>query len=237
MSNLRARNVLPNIRDLGNLRAGPGRRTVPGILYRSASPLAEDLPPTDLPQWPARTVIDLRSNGELTTSSHPLDRAGTTVHLLPLLDDEELGLLPRGDLGAIYRVLVQRAARQLARVVRLAAAGDSPVLIHCAAGKDRTGIAISLLLCCAGVSCGDIVADYTRSRLHLDAVMARMNAAANLPPHDERDVAGSAYGISPDALAAVLELWSSHPGGVRGWLCSHGTGPETVDRWVSRFVA
>ncbi|PXY18434.1 tyrosine-protein phosphatase [Prauserella flavalba] len=227
-------NVLPNVRDLGGLPAGPGRRTAAGVLYRSAAPLAGDLPPRALPSWPARTVLDLRAPGELD-APHPLAVAGTTVHALPFLDDAQLSALPRDDLGAIYRVFVQQAAPQLASVVTLAATAPGPLLIHCAAGKDRTGVAVALLLACAGVSRDEIVADYMLTQHNLDAIIARLRRTNHVHSRDQNGVAGSAYGAPPEAIETVLDLWTASPAGVHGWLEAHGATADAVRRWTQRF--
>ncbi|MFC4000123.1 tyrosine-protein phosphatase [Prauserella oleivorans] len=235
MTGIAVHNVLPNVRDLGGLPAGDGRCTRSGLLYRSAAPLAGDLPPEELPEWPCRTVVDLRAPGELP-APHPLGVDGTTVHSVPLVDDARLATLPRDDLAAIYRVFVDQAAPKLAGIVKLASVADGPLLVHCAAGKDRTGVVVALLLACAGVARADIIADYMLTRRYLDAIVARLRSTGHVYSRYGNGVAGSAYGAPPEAITTVLDVWDSHPCGVHGWLDDHGTGPAAVQRWAERFT-
>ncbi|MFP3381581.1 tyrosine-protein phosphatase, partial [Bacillus sp. SIMBA_069] len=72
---------------------------------------------------------------------------------------------------------------QLATAVRLIAdSGEDPVLVHCTAGKDRTGLVVALALLAAGVDREDVVADYAQTADNLagpwaDAMLERMRAA------------------------------------------------------------
>ncbi|KOS58159.1 tyrosine-protein phosphatase [Rhodococcus rhodochrous] len=229
--------VLPNLRDLGGLPAVGGRRTRGGVLYRSALPAPGDTCPTAVADWPARTVIDLRSPREFATRAHPLQSDTTAVHLISLLTDAEVTAPSRGtQLAEIYHTVVTHAGGQLAAVVQLAATAPGPVLLHCAAGKDRTGIAVALLLRLAGVGTDDIVADYVATNEHMPAVLARLTRFApelgRTHPHD-RDLRGAV----PEALEAVLARWDAHPGGVHGWVRSHGATDETIQLWTERLTA
>ena len=228
--------VLPNLRDLGGLPADGGRRTRPGVLYRSALPAPGDTRPTVVAEWPVRTVVDLRSPREFATRAHPLQSDGTAVHLISLLTDTEVTAPSQGArLADIYQGILINAGKQLADVLRVAATAPGPVLLHCAAGKDRTGIAVALLLRIAGVEPGDIVADYVLTNEHMPAVLARITRFApelgRAHPHD-RDLRGAV----PDAIEGVLSHWDTHPGGVHTWVRSHGATDETIRLWSARFT-
>lgn len=227
--------TLPNVRDLGGLPTLDGRETRTGVLYRSAAPLPGDPAPDTLPRWPSRTVIDLRAPAELTTA-HPLRTDGVTVHSLPFFTQDQLLDLPRTSLHTLYRHFTEHAATQLVRVLEVATRGEPPVLVHCAAGKDRTGVAIAMLLACAGVPRDAIIADYHRTEEHLDAIHARLPRHNPLytPPPGTTD---GLFGAPPEAIGTVLDLWSQHPGGVRGWLVTHGADPTLPDQWTARFTS
>ncbi|MFC9760199.1 tyrosine-protein phosphatase [Rhodococcus jostii] len=228
--------VLPNLRDLGGLPAGDGRRTREGVLYRSALPAPGDARPTTVAHWPARTVVDLRSPREFATRAHPLQSDGTAVHQISLLTDTEVTAPSQGTrLTDIYRRILANAGEKLADVLQVAATAPGPVLLHCAAGKDRTGVAVALLLRIAGVDPGDIVADYVSTNEQMPAVLARITRFAPelgmTHPHD-RDLRGAV----PEAIEGVLALWDAHPGGVHAWVRSHGATDETIRRWSERFT-
>src|SRR6185295_4977286 len=65
--------------------------------------------------------------------------------------------------ATVYRRMLMSGRAAYRTLVETIARGDGSVLYHCAAGKDRTGVATALLLGLAGVSDEDIVADYARS--------------------------------------------------------------------------
>lgn len=230
--------VLPNLRDLGGLRTDSGGRTRPGVLLRSAAPLAGDRLPA-LPIWPPVAVLDLRGADELAGLPHPLAGPGTAVHALPLLD-QHITAGPRSvdwsrvpDLATAYRGFLLRGAARLATVAELVAAADGPVLVHCTAGKDRTGVAVAVLLRAAGVSRAEILRDYRRTEPELPAILAR---AAHLtlgvdPTHVQR-----LMGVPLDAMTQVLDLLDEAQGGAAGWLRGHGVPGQVLHAWQRRLV-
>jgi protein-tyrosine phosphatase len=228
-----------NVRDVGGLRAGD--RTVrPGVLLRgdhledlSAAAAAHLCDVTGL-----RAVVDLRAVEEGPQpggwmAGRPVER----LHL-PLADLTRVGAdapLQRPDGGidstAAYGRMLAGAGPSLVQILRFVLAPRRvPVLVHCAAGKDRTGIAVALLLAAAGVDTDDIAADYAATGLRLARVRRAMLARggyadlpvpAESPPLDEapiravlgvvRDDGGSAellrrHGATDDELARWREL-------------------------------
>jgi protein-tyrosine phosphatase len=229
--------ILPNLRDLGGLPSTDGRMTRTGVLYRSALPAPGDIRPTAVDHWPARTVVDLRSPREFATRAHPLQSDDTAVHQISLLSDADVGAPNQGArLTDIYQGILTNAGERLAEVLQVAATAPGPVLLHCAAGKDRTGIAVALLLRTAGVAPDDIVADYVTTNEHMPAVLARITRFA--PELGQTHPNGrDLRGVVPEALECVLARWDAHPGGVHAWVRSHGATDETLELWTARFTA
>ena len=80
--------------------------------------------------------------------------------------------------------------------MRCAAGADGPVLVHCAAGKDRTGIAVALILRLLGVDRDLVLADYILSEQASEAIDRRLNrdeGVSGIPP--------AFYLVEPEALA------------------------------------
>jgi protein-tyrosine phosphatase len=230
-------NVLANLRDLGGLSASRGGRTRRGVLYRSALPIVGDDAPTEVPEWPVRTVIDLRSPKEQAVTEHPLIAEHTTVYRVPLLTDAEVaGQHLQTGLDFVYDGIVSNARRQLAQVFDIAATAPTPVLLHCAAGKDRTGIASAMLLRAAGVDPADVIADYTATEQQMESVLARIRrtdpnfAQGSDGYHD--DLARAA----PETIGRVLDRWDAHPGGVHGWVRDGGVSPDVIEQWRHRLI-
>lgn len=152
-----------NARDLGGLPTAWGGRIRTAVLLRSARPGPSAAPA--LLRYGVRLVVDLRLAAECAADPSPLARC-PCYRNLSVLRDEDRVLEAMGDtLPAIYRAILDRGAERLARVVTaIASAGPGGVLLHCHAGRDRTGLAIALVLALVGVSDTHIARDYARSR-------------------------------------------------------------------------
>jgi len=223
---------VPNLRDVGGVINDDGRRVRSGLLLRSALPAADDLVPEDF-AWPPSVVLDLRSPLELL-EGHPLDSLGARVVNLPLLDTLQPGQHHEhdGTLASLYRQVHNHAAHLLVDLVTEIADADGPVLVHCAAGKDRTGIAIALVLRLLDVRHEEVLADYLLTEQAAVAIDRRLNRA-----HDGSGYPEAFYLVVPDALTEVMDMWDGHPGGVEGWFLASGGEPDVVERLRERFLA
>lgn len=216
--------LTPNLRDLGGTPTAHGHTVTPGRLVRSALPFADDLAPGDT-TWPPSVVVDLRSDGE--RRQYPTLQGPVAVNL-PLLDDLRPEAHLDGTLIALYRALVDSAPPMLVDLVRTVADAPGATLIHCSAGKDRTGISVALLLRLVGVDRDVVMNDYLVTNDNIEAIDGRLRA---LPGNEFRDELPKEYfHVVPDALDAVLDTWDAHSGGVRGWLHTAGAETDLIDR-------
>src|SRR5690606_26221954 len=72
------------------------------------------------------------------------------------------------DLRALYRTILADHGAQLGLAIRAVAQADAPVIVHCTAGKDRTGLVVALSLLALDVPLEDVVADYELTGRHLE---------------------------------------------------------------------
>lgn len=196
-----------NTRDLGGYATTDGRRIKWNVLYRSANlaSLTEE-GCAALERLGIRTVIDLRNR----LSPMPLFGGDVAcVHrqarvlLFPILISKNGGV----DDG--YRLSVQEYARSYANVFeQLSVASNYPVLYHCAAGKDRSGIVSVLLLLMLGVDRETALSDYHLSLEVYDALptdaMLRLlddvDAAGGIEPYLE------GIGVTAENQARIRDL-------------------------------
>ncbi|MGI5130887.1 tyrosine-protein phosphatase [Pseudonocardia sp. CA-107938] len=220
-----------NLRDVRGLRTGGGRIVRRGALYRSEAPRSAAGP--DVAVWPPAHVIDLRAPEERTWA-HPLD-GPSTVHQVPLGRSLAPALAEQTDepdLAWAYRLLAKDAADEIAGIIRLVAHSPGPVLVHCTAGKDRTGIVVAVLLRAVGVTRRDVVADYLRTADVLPQLWAALGTVG--VPHPRNP---ALLGVQADAIEAVLDELDGHPDGVAGWLSAHEVPAADLDLLRVRLLA
>jgi protein-tyrosine phosphatase len=224
---------LCNLRDVGGLPLVGGGVVRDGVLYRGDAPMVGDEDP-DIHPWPPGSVIDLRSSEErvmLDTSVYwPPSLPVLEVSLMGAAnptawadDDRSYGL---DVLEPMYRGMAERADL-LVPVASAAATGPTPVFVHCAGGKDRTAVAIALLLEVAGVETGAIIADQVRSNEAVGAMRVRFERAFGKTVPVPETIG--------EALLAALQVWRAHPGGAAGWLVEHGMAPDGVNALRTRL--
>lgn len=190
------RNPFPalfNFRDVGGLIGRDGRTVRRGRLYRSDS--LHRIDETDREAFTAlgiRTVIDLRRPTEVERDGRVPTYDGLTYrHIHPEHRDwSEQPYVPGTSLARYladrYADLAQTGTAGLAEAVGLIAdSANAPVVVHCVAGKDRTGIVCALTLAVLGVADADIAADYalsTEASARFSAWLAATTPAAEEPP-------------------------------------------------------
>ena len=157
-----------NVRDLGGLITADGRPIRRGAVVRGDGPNR-----LSAAGWLAlrahgiRTIVDLRDPTERTGDAAPRAPDVTTVEL-PLEDRTDAAFWQRwrhlSGTPLYYRAFLDRWPERFAAVVAAIADAESGgVLVHCAAGRDRTGLVTLLLLALLGVPPEEIAADYALS--------------------------------------------------------------------------
>lgn len=210
-----------NFRDYGGYR-GDGGRVVTGQLWRSgqhAGAVAADLAAVDGLQL--ATVIDLRSDRE--RAAFPCRRGpGFEAEVLfegsrgaPELSHLAAGgdIVSEADARAamlrLYRRMGERRVLNaiLTRYFMALAAGAGPSLVHCFAGKDRTGVAVALLHDALGVDWDDVVADYLLTNAAGDPEARIAAGAGHVREAYGARMSDAAVRVLMGVEAAFLEAW------------------------------
>ncbi|MGC9221416.1 MAG: tyrosine-protein phosphatase [Solirubrobacteraceae bacterium] len=235
------------------------RVVVPGVLLRSDN--LQALTPTDISHLVdahgLQVVIDLRTDAELVLEgpgplhgeqkvrivhhslypSRPAGRpeSGTVVSTADIWesskDDEFIGE-PR--LARTYLAYLTSRPDSVVAAVREIAVADGAVLVHCAAGKDRTGTVVALALDAAGVPRDQIVRDYMASADRIEEIFVRLLGSptyrAELEGENPQD-------HSPQAgtIERVLQVVDARYGGSAAYLRQHGLGEPELQKLRRRI--
>lgn len=184
-------------------------------------------------------VIDLRGPHETTTTAHPFSDhpqvAYRNIALFDALSPIALTETPF-DMAQRYRDALDRCGARMAEVLRaLIAAPDGIVLVHCTAGKDRTGIVAALLLSAAGVARDDIAEDYalTASAEGMIRHLRERALAAGTPAEHIDCVLAS----DASTMLSMLEHLDSEHGGIHAYFEKIGLAPNEVQTLVARLCS
>lgn len=207
---------------------------VPWLVRSSA--LDEASAPTwsTLREMGVTTIVDLRTDGE----GAPSERVeGLDVARVPIYAD----MPPRlGRLDEVYATLLATRGEALARAVTAIAESDGAALVHCAVGKDRTGLVVALALLAADLPREEVIADYAISgeavAARRTATVAAMLDAAPLDDAARADAEALHLASPPEAMAAALDRLEAG-GGAAEYLLAHGMPRAALDRLRERVRA
>ncbi|MDR5699048.1 tyrosine-protein phosphatase [Agromyces aerolatus] len=220
-----------NFRDVGGLPAATGL-VRSGVLYRSdgLQRLGEG-GRAALAELGVGIVIDLRDDTEARFMPDDLDGLDVEVLRLPVFEGSGASHGPNVTLDALYeRIVTQHANVVVSAIREISTAGDRAVVVHCTAGKDRTGIVTALTLLAVGVDRDDVVADYARTEANLAGEwleeMVAMVGRFGVPDGPELRVLMG--GSPPEALEHVIALVEREHGSAREYLLASGLTLEEL---------
>ncbi len=230
-----------NFRDIGGYETVDGHQVRRGAVYRSDT--LHRLTTADLEralELGVRTVIDLRSKGELERSGRFGRADDVAFHHLPLEEeipsdppDRDLAEPPPGE---VYVEMATVGRRAIANILRVIAEGEHAVVFHCFAGKDRTGVLAALLLSILGVPDETIVADYSLSEHSLPPAVVW--AEANDPEWAARMAAFPAWLLlaPSETLQAFLDILRDRHGSIDAYLTDAGVEPDMLELLRARLL-
>ena len=236
---------LDNVRDAGGLPLRGGGRTRFGQVLRSAN--LRHVTDADVAHlvdvYGLRLVIDLRTAREIDRDGPTaVAHAGVETVALSFSPEDGDALPDTGDdsdplLRSYLAYLVDRTENVVQAVRLLGHPDGGPTLVHCAAGKDRTGVLLALVLDAVGVEREAVIADYALSARHVEAMFRRWTTAFgrempdDLTPHLPR----------AEVIATVLARLDDEHGrggrdGSAGWLRANGLDDATLERLRARLT-
>jgi protein-tyrosine phosphatase len=227
-----------NLRDLGGYQAAGGGTLRWRTLFRSdALHRLDDAGRLMLAGLNLRTVIDLRTHEEAEIAPSALGEApGLKRSHIPVLSTADFTQLPL-EIDAVYGHMADNCGSTITAAIRRLCAPEAlPGLIHCSAGKDRTGMLSALILAVLGVSDEDIAADYTLTQTYLlaepDRAVRQVAASTGLGHR----LTLSLMGAPPEAILGALALVRRRSGTVTSYLLSHGLTQPDLDRLRTTLI-
>jgi protein-tyrosine phosphatase len=235
-----------NVRELGGHPTRDGGMTRRGSIVRADSMRRlTDAGWESAVAYGIRTVVDLRTDRERDADA-PADLPIEVVHVElfgedPAFSDEvdpTIGASddPAARIAGTYLDLLERFRANVVAALRAIADGDEGgVAIHCAGGKDRTGIVTALLLSLAGVERAEIGADYAWSRTRLRPRHEQWLALAE--NDEEREAVRRLISTPAEAIVRVLDELDERFGGVEEYLRGGGLRDTEIARLRARLAA
>ncbi|MFF5993033.1 tyrosine-protein phosphatase [Prauserella flavalba] len=219
-----------NVRDVGGYPTASGGTIRWGTLIRAdALHRLDQAALAAVAELGVRTVLDLREDGERAAAPDAFDGATLELRSLPIFADR-LAVAADVPLERIYQHMVEDFGDALTAAVRaLARPGALPAIVHCSAGKDRTGVVVALALSVAGVAPEVIAEDYALTSRYLGAEfladIERRIAALGLPQQHVRD---HAIACPPELILSTLERVNERHGSVAEFLLAHGATSDEL---------
>lgn len=226
---------LYNFRDIGGLEAMDGTQTRRGIVYRSDSfgNVTEKDAKILLTDLGIQRIIDLRADREVEAETPTLMHVnGVNVRRRPIDNGPGTAIesAPAGErLAFRYLEYLDYAASSVVGVIRdLAEPQQEVTIIHCRAGKDRTGVAIATVLSLVGVGTDDIARDYALTTIGMPKIMARLRESAVYLANVNR-LPDEMYSSDAVTMHQFLDVVAERHGSFEEWALAQGVTADELE--------
>ena len=230
-----------NARDLGGYGTGDGRETRWGAVVRSGARGGRTgAGGAGLAVDGVRAIVDLRLPGELDREPNPFAEPGDHGIAYTNVSFIDPAAAPPEEVATLAEDYVRMLDRYRGGVadvmVAVAEAPEGGVLIHCAAGKDRTGLISALLLGLVGVPAATIADDYA---LTAELLRSRELEWLEHGPGEraEREAMVARFAPTAEVMLEVLARLTERWGGVEPYLLAAGVSRGDLERLRDRLLA
>ena len=185
-----------------------------------------------------RRIVDMRAAEEVAIAPDLVEGVGAETLSIPILDGAVTIGLPTTDLRGVYRHILHDYGSQVGAAIRAVAEADGPVIVHCTAGKDRTGLVVALVLLALGVDLDAVAADYAVTEVNLARGWADRTLAAIASRHGEvsEDLV-EIIARSPEPVLRETIAWLvAEHGSIEGYLDAIGVDAAVRARLAAELL-
>ena len=236
-----------NFRDLGGYQAANGKTVSWRKVFRSGElrhASAQDLERLNI-ELGIRSILDLRNEAEVARYGNGVLQNGPfDYHNIPLIPDPDNKAITLDSLRGL-----SHNGQAYGRFLRFPFYGESvvrcldliadpvslPIVFHCSAGKDRTGVLAAALLSVLGVNDDDIVMDYAMTSPHMPAHLARLSQDQDSAKF-LADLPSYMHDSTPESMHAFLTDIKHDFGSFRGYLTRHGAEESLFDTLMGKLL-
>ena len=233
-----------NFRDIGGDLTQDGKRVKKGLYFRAGrQDRMSDKDLSQLSDLKISTQIDLRRPDEvLEQGKGPLEAMGAkyiNIAVIPEGGSDQLSRLvgDTGISGKRYLGYLEFGPTSWLRLFGILSELDNlPVVLHCTAGKDRTGVSTAFLLSILGVSRDVIEADYLLTNLDTERQADFIESTVGYPEGYDRERMIAIAGVPETAMKDFLDGVESKWGTVVEYLKKIGITQEQMDTIRYNFL-
>ena len=231
---------------LGNFRHLGGILTDHGVTRENLSFRADDISSIDdeeaerLASLELSLVIDFRDLNETKSGRGPIANHVENYLNLPLIESSGKSgqvlhkifddSFSAEDLGRWYFHLMSQVAPMVNQGLEAIAESNRPVVFHCAAGKDRTGIFAASMLSVLDAKKDQILDDFSKSQENMPKVLNRLMRLQPMFSEEAIMGAGALLRADREAMQTFLELAENEHGGLKSMLVDSGLSSKTIEK-------
>lgn len=243
--------TIRNFRDIGGAHTVDGKHIRQGMIFRSANP--DNLSRKEIEKihdLNIKSIIDLRAPyesknhkkrfGNIEIISLPLDfERKTREKLMPYFYEKNSQNKISDISNSLYLEILDASIPVFRQVVEILLSPDKcPVLIHCQAGKDRTGIIVALIKMALKVDSQSIISDFMKSNDALipyfkKRLMIRKIISLGFFPYDTILFAVT---VRQRNIESILDRVSNHYGGIEAYVRASGLATAQIKKLTEKFV-
>ena len=225
-----------NFRDMSGLTPSLGKRIKPNVLFRSDA--FGDASERDvqrlLNEFRINRVIDLRTDREVSAEKLSPMQKDVVSYRRRVIDSGPGNAIENAEPGSrlAYRYLqyFDYGRESIVSAVRdMSENGDWRTVIHCRAGKDRTGVVTAVLLDLIGVNDDEIAEDYSLTALAMPKIMTRLRQSSTYAENVKK-LPDEMYSAKRETMLAFLELARKELGSFESWLLANDVTSIEIDQ-------